>query len=280
MRKIGVAFLTLLSLTILISTNACKTSDTVVDAFGLTATTGYSKNVTTVDPDDTGLTSLNFFSAIRNYGEKPGMITGWSYKILHNIVTLVEINHLNYQDYRLTITGNTHIPVDEISEFYVSTPQPFQQNALTQAELSFDPYTPTEIVTEIEITSEDGEVYVITGRGSFTYEKGVVNESRYDILGNWELKRVVNGDAKSRQRIAFVGTKYSGNYVIYGWGGNNAEETGSYAVSNYKYVTFTSSLGSKYWGEFTGESNMTGTLMIPESRNQDTQTGTWTAKKL
>lgn len=280
MKKIAVVCFVFTSIFLFVFTNGCKTSDTVVDLFTIAATTGYSKRVVTVDPDDTGLTSINLFLAIRNHGDVNGTITRWSFKIRHNIVTLVEINNSNYQGYKLVTSGDTVIPPDDINEFYVSTPQPFSQNALTKDELSFDPYIPTEVITEVEITDDNGEVHTITGGGKYTYEQGTSPESKYNIVGDWEFKRIVNGQAKEKQKIVFVGTKMSGRYALYKFGASDVDETGSYVVTNYKYLTFTSDLGTQYWGEFTDETHMSGTLMIPATKKEDSKTGTWTGKKL
>jgi hypothetical protein len=265
---------------LLVFTNGCKTSDTVVDLFTIAATSGYSKNVTTLDPDDTGLTSVNLFLAIRNQGDVTGTITHWSFKIRHNIVTLVDINRNNYRDYKLVASPDITLPMDEVREFYVNTPQPFLQNALTKDELSFEPYTPTSVIAEIEITDDNGEVHTITGIGSYTYEQGKTSESKYDIVGNWEFKRIVNGQAKDKQKMVFVGTKVNGRYALYKFGSNDVDETGSYGVTNYKYLTFTSDSGTQYWGEFTDETHMDGTLMIPATKQESSKTGTWTGKKL
>ncbi len=280
MKKIAVVFLVVTAVFLFVFTNGCKTSDTVVDLFTLAATSGYSKTVTTLDPDDTGLTSINLFLAIRNRGDVGGTITDWSFKIRHNIVTLVEINRNNYRNYKLVVSEDMTVPRDEVKEFYVYTPLPFQQNALTRDELSFEPYVPTSVIAEIEITNDKGEVHIVTGAGLYTYEQGKTPESRYDIVGDWEFKRVVNGQAKEKQKMVFVGTKISGRYALYKFGSNDVDETGSYMVTNYKYLTFTSDLGNQYWGEFTDETHMNGTLMIPATRNEDSKTGTWTGKKL
>ncbi len=280
MKKSAVVFFGVIAMSLLVVMNGCKTSEALVDLFTLTATSGYSKKVVTIDPDDTGLTSINLYFAVRNHGDVAGTITRWSFKIRHNIVTLVEINNTNYQAYKLVISGDTAIPPDEIKEFYVNTPQPFKKNALTKAELSFDPYTPTEVITEIDITGDNGEIYTITASGKYTYEMGTSNESKYNIVGNWEFKRIIDGQAKDRQKMVFVGTKMSGRYALYKFGTAAVDETGSYIVSNYKYLTFIADLGAQYWGEFTDETHISGTLMIPAGKNQDSQTGTWTGKKL
>lgn len=280
MKKIAIVFFVVTAMFSFILTNGCKTSDTVVDLFTIATTSGYSKRVVTVDPDDTGLTSINLYLAIRNQGDVAGTITRWSFKIRHNIVTLVEITNTNYQNYKLTTSGDMVIPPDDIKEFYVNTPQPFSQNALTKAELSFDPYIPTEVICEVDITDDNGEVHNITAVGKYTFEQGVSPESKYNILGDWEFKRVVNGQAQAKQKIVFVGTKMSGRYALYKFGTNEVDATGSYVVANYKYLTFTSDLGTQYWGEFTDETHMEGTLMIPKTKNEDSKTGTFTGTKL
>lgn len=280
MKRFAIAFLVITTVCFVFVGSGCKTSDTVVQLFSIATTTGYSKKVTTVDPDDTGLTSINLFAAVRSNGDTAGTITGWVFKIRHNVVTLVEINSSNYQNFNLVTSGDMVIPANEIKEFYVNTPPPFGQNALTAAQLSFDPYIPTEVVVEIQVTADNGEVYSITGAGGYTFEQGVINESKYDIVGDWEFKRVVNGAEKAKQKMVFVGTKMNGKYVLYKFGSDEVDESGSYMVSNYKYLTFTSDLGAQYWGEFGDETHMNGTLMIPASGKESSKTGTWTGRKL
>lgn len=280
MKKCAVAFLVITVIWFVFVGSGCKTSDTVMELFTVAATTGYSKHVTTVDPDDTGLTSINLFAAVRNHGDIAGTITGWTFKIRHNVVTLVEINNYNYQGYNLVRSGDMVIPANDIKEFFISTPPPFNQNALTAAQLSFAPYTPTEVLVEIQVTADNGDVHTITGAGGYTFEQGRVNESKYDIVGEWEFKRVVNGADQAKQRMVFVGTKMSGKYVLYKFGSNEVDESGSYMVTNYKYLAFTSDLGTRYWGEFDDETHMGGTLIIPASGKTDSKTGAWTGKKL
>jgi len=280
MKKIAVVSLVVISMFLLTFISGCKTSDTAVDIFSIAAASGYSKRVLTLDPDDTGLTSISLYLVVRNQGEVNGTITRWSFKIRHNIVTLVEITSTNYRNYKLVFSGDTVVPTDDVAEFYVNTPQPFETNALTQAELSFDPYVPTSVIAEVDITDDNGDVHTITGTGAYVYEQGTIPESKYNIVGDWEFKRVVNGQAQEKQKMVFVGTKTGGRYALYKFGTTNVDESGSYVVSNYKYLTFTSDLGTQYWGEFTDETHCNGTLMIPATAKDDSKTGTWTGKKL
>lgn len=262
--------------------SGCKTTEQILEDFSIVTISGYSKNVTTLDPDDKGYTTINLFVAIKNNSEISGSITGWSFKIRDNIVTLVEINHQNFQDYNLEISGDTIIPPGEVKEIYIKTPQPFEINALTPEKLYFAPYIPQSVVMEIKVTNDNGETVTIQATGDYTYEQTKLDESRYDIIGEWEFKRIVKGASKPKQKIDFVGTKVSGKYVIYDSNSGDVDETGSYVVSNYKNLTFTSDNGTQYWGEFIDPDHMNGTLLIPENRreNQETQTGTWSGKKL
>ena len=282
MKKIAVIASIIVFISSIIIMEGCKTSKELIELFSVATTSGYSKKVTTLDPDDTGLTSINLFLAIRNHGDISGNITHWVFKIRHNIVTLVEINSNNYQDYNLTITGDTTVPPDEINELYVGTPQPFLENALGKDKLSFDPYIPTEVIVEVQVTDDNGETHSITGKGSYTYEQGTRNESKYDIVGSWEFERTIDGQKRAKQKIVFVGTKTHGQFATYNLANNEVESTGTYTVSNYKYISFTSNDGTKYWGEFNDESNISGTLIIPENprENQENQTGTWKGKKI
>ncbi|MCK5221561.1 MAG: hypothetical protein KAR14_08275, partial [Candidatus Aminicenantes bacterium] len=81
---IAVAFLFFIS--------GCKTSDTDVNNFQVLAVTGYSF----ADIGENGLTSINLFLSVANKGDEIGTITGWKFRIMHNIVTLVEIDNNNY----------------------------------------------------------------------------------------------------------------------------------------------------------------------------------------
>jgi hypothetical protein len=282
MKKIGFLAAIMVVSVSLAFMSGCKTTERILDDFSIITLSGYSKNVTTLDPDDMGYTTINLFVALKNNSEVSGTITGWSFQIRDNIVTLLEINHQNFQDYNLVLSGDIVIPPEEVSEIYIKTPQPFEANALTPDTLSFAPYIPRQVVVEIEVSKDNGETETIQATGTYTYERTTKNESRYNIIGQWEFKRVVKGESKARQKIDFVGTKVSGKYVIYNFDSGEADETGSYVVSNYKNLTFTSDNGSQYWGEFTDPTHMNGTLLIPENRkeNQETQTGSWAGKKL
>lgn len=280
MRKIFTTVLVMVSIPLLFFTGGCKTSEESIDLFSIAAATGYAKHITTLDPDDTGVITLNLFFAVHNQSDVAGTITGWSFKIRHNIVNLAEVNNLNYQNYRLVVTGDMVIPAKEIREFFINTPQPFLENALTKNELSFDPYIPTKVIVDLELRNDNGEIFQVTAQGTFTYEESQLNESKYNILGDWEFNRVVSGQAQAKQEIDFVGTRQSGRYAIYKWGTATVEETGSYAVANYKYFTLTADTGGQYWGEFTDETHANGTLMIPATKNQVIRTGTFTAKKI
>jgi hypothetical protein len=282
MKKRAFYMLVIIPIFFLFLTNGCKTSDTNVEDFSITITSGYSKKVTTVDPDDTGLTSVNFYVALRNHSDISGTITNWVFKIRHNIVTLLEINNNNYQDFNLVLSGETTLQPNNVTEIFVNTPNPFNENALPKEKLCFDPYTPSEVIVEVTITDNNGDIHTITAKGSYSYEVGTSSESKYHIIGEWELKRIVDGQAKAKQKIVFVGSKTSGRYAIYNTNTNEVRETGSYMVSNYMNLIFASDTGSQYWGEFKDENQIEGTLMIPEieKENQKNQTGTWTAKKL
>lgn len=258
------------ALALLFFISNCKTSDTETDFFQILTVTGYSLS----DSADSGLTSINLFFSIKNKNDNPGTITGWSFKLMHNIVTLLEINNNNYTDYKLETSGNTIIPGGEAIEFFVNTPQPFNENALGKDKLSFSPYTPSEVVIELQVTDDKGVTHIISKKGTYTFEYGVINSDKYNILGNWEFNRNINGNIKPKQKITFVGTKTSGNFVVYNFNTGKSEGSGNFSVSGYKNITLNSSDGTSYWGEFSDENNLSGTLM------KGNDTGTWNAKKL
>ncbi len=262
----------------------CKTSDEPVEAFTIQSTSGYSKLMTTLDPDDKGVTSMTLYFSIKNGSKINGTITDWSFKIKHDIVTLVEVNNTNYNNYNLVLNGSMNLSSESANEIVVGTPQPFIENSLHSDILSFEPHIPTKIVVDINVTDDNGESHLLTAEGSYTYETGVINESKYDIIGNWDLVRIVDNERKMKQKIVFTGTKVNGSYTIYN---SNKEvfESGSYSVSKYINIFFVSSKGTKYWGTFSDEINMNGTLNIPETTDDDgntinTKTGTWTGKKI
>ncbi|MEN8152598.1 MAG: hypothetical protein ABFR75_01125 [Acidobacteriota bacterium] len=264
------ALIILITLALFLFVSNCKTSDTEVDLFQILTVTGYSLS----DSADSGLTSINLFFSIKNKSDNPGTITSWNFKLKHNIVTLLEINNNNYNDFNLEFSGNTTVPEGEVIEFFVNTPLPFIENALGKDKLSFDPYTPSEVVVELQITDNEGKTHMISKRGSYTFEYGKINSDKYNILGNWEFNRTINGNAKAKQKITFVGTKTSGNFVIYNFSTGRAEGSGSFSISGVKNIRFNSSEGTSYWGEFLNEANLTGTLL------KGNDTGTWNAKKL
>lgn len=263
-------FIVFTALALLFFISNCKTSDNEVDLFQILTVTGYSLS----DSSDSGLTSINLFFSVKNKSDNPGTITGWSFKLMHNIVTLLDINSNNYTDYNLVTSGNTIIPGGEVIEFYVNTPQPFNENALGKDKLSFDPYTPSEVLIELQVRDDNGVTQIISRKGTYTFEKGVLDSDKYNILGNWEFNRTVNGNIKPKQKITFVGTKTSGSFVVYNFTSGRSEGSGSFSVSGYKNLTLNASDGTSYWGEFSDETNISGTLL------KGTDTGTWNAKKL
>ncbi|MCK5222085.1 MAG: hypothetical protein KAR14_10930 [Candidatus Aminicenantes bacterium] len=267
MRRLLIA---IIAVAFLFFVSGCKTSDTDVNNFQVLAVTGYSF----ADIGENGLTSINLFLSVANKGEENGTITGWKFRIMHNIVTLVEIDNNNYGNYNLELSGNLTIPVDEVSDIYINTPLPFSANAVPNDMLSFDPYTPTEVILDLQVSDSEGKTYTVTKKGSYTYEKGLFDSDKYNILGDWAFNRIVNGDAKATQKITFVGTKTSGSFVIYNLGSGKAEGSGSFTVSNSKDITLHGVDGTTYWGEFSSPDDISGTLL------KGTDTGTWSGKKL
>ncbi len=259
--------------------SGCKTTDEVLEAFSIPATSGYSKLMKTLDPDDTGVTSMTLFFSIKNGTKVDGTITGWSFKVKHDIVTLVEVNNNNYRNYNLVISGDMNIASESAKDIYVGTPMPFIENSMTSDILSFDPHIPTSLQVEITISDADGNVHTVTAEGSYTYETGVINESKYNIIGNWAITRTVDGDVKEQQRIVFTGTKTSGSYTIYE-GDGKVFENGSYTVSNYKDLYFKSTENTQYWGKFDDENTMSGSLNIPKDNKNDPKTGTFTGTRM
>jgi len=259
---------------------SCKVSDEIIQDFLVAQTSGYSMRITTVDPDDRGLTSINLFVAVKNNSESAGTITNWNFKIRHDIVTLLEINPANYTQYNLKLSQNMGVPVNKVTELFVTTPQPFDQNALPESKLSFDPYIPTEVVVEVEVTDADGNITNITGRGDYTFDEEKKNETKYNILGEWSLKRVVEGNKKDQQKLVFAGTKTSGQFIIYK-ANSEVFHAGNYTVTNLLEVNFKSSGGTEYWGTFKAVNKLEGTLVIPEDKKnkEDSKSGTWTATK-
>ncbi|MEN8222485.1 MAG: hypothetical protein ABFR36_04420 [Acidobacteriota bacterium] len=262
--------LAITAVAILFFISGCKTSESDVNNFQVISVSGYSF----ADIGDNGMTSLNLFFSVTNKGDSVGTITGWKFRVMHDIVTLVEIDNNNYTNYNLEISGNMTVPEGDVSEVYINTPLPFAANAVSNDMLGFDPYTPTGIILDLQITDDSGDIYTVTKRGNYTYEKGLFDSDKYNILGDWELKRTVKGDAKAAQKITFVGKKTSGSFVIYNLGSGKAEGSGSFSIANYKDITLYDIDGTKYWGEFKGVDDMSGTLL------KGTDTGTWTGKRL
>ncbi len=250
--------------------SGCKTSNTDVNNFQILSVSGYSF----ADISNNGLTSINLFFSVTNKGDTTGTITGWKFKIMHNIVALIEIDNNNYGSYNLETSGNLTIPAGEVAEFFVNTPIPFSTNAISNDRLSFDPYIPNEVILELQISDDNGNSYTMTKRGTYTYEKGLYNSDKYNILGNWEFNKTINGIVKATQKITFVGTKTSGSFVIYNLSSGKSESSGSFSVVNYKDIKLNGSDGTSYWGEFNTIDSMEGTLL------KGTDTGTWTGKRM
>ncbi len=255
---------------ILFAVSACKTSDSDSNDYQILNVTGYSF----ADMGEGRLTSINLFFSVANKGDILATVTGWKFRIMHNIVTLVEIDNNNFTNYNLELSGNLTILENDVTEIYVNTPLPFSMNAVPNDMLSFDPYTPTEIIIDIQITDNNGKVFTVTKKGSYVYEKGLFDADKYNILGDWELKRIINGEQKTLQKITFVGTKMTGSFVIYNLASGKSEGAGSFKVSNYKDITLYGTEGTSYWGEFNGVNSMSGTLL------KGTDTGTWKGERL
>lgn len=161
---------------------SCKTTDeTIMEEFSVQETAGYSLHATVIpknkNSENYELTSINLYAAIHNHTDMSGTITGWSFKIRRDIVTIVEINQNNYQNYKLAVSGPMELPANEIKEFNVGTPQPYLMNALPKEIFTFSPYIPSEVIAEIQITAADGSIYHITASGSYTFEETTINEN-------------------------------------------------------------------------------------------------------
>lgn len=249
---------------------SCKVSNSSINDFRLLTVTGYSLQ----DSGSNGMTSINLFFSLKNTGNLTGTIKSWNFKLMHNIITLLEINSENYKNYKLETSSNLLIPPDDIVEFYANTPLPFELNAVNNNALPFGTYTPNEVIATVTIEGPDGEEYVVNKKGSYTFEKKIIDSEKYNILGSWEFTRTINGDTKPKQKITFVGTRDSGNFVIYNFNSGKSEASGTFTVSGNKNITMTSSDGTKYWGEFTAKDIIGGTLL------KGTSTGNWIGRKI
>ncbi len=262
--------LLILSIALLLINLSCKVSTSVTDDFRLLSVSGYSLQ----DSGTNGKTSINLFFSIKNTGTHSGTIKSWNFRLMHNIVTLLEINNNNYSEYKLELSASKVIPPEGVLEFYANTPLPFNKNAIDNSSLPFNSYIPNSIVVEITMIDDNGEEFTISKKGSYVFEKGILNSDQYNLLGSWGFTRTVNGDTKAKQKITFVGTRTSGNFVIYNYTSNKSEAKGSFSVSGTKNITLYSSDGTRYWGEFTDASKISGTLL------KGTSTGTWSGHKL
>ncbi len=267
MRKIIVVTI---AVAILFFISSCKTSDSKVDNFKVLAINGYS--FANIGPS--GLTSINLYFSVANKGNTVGTIISWKFRVMHNIVPLVEINGNNLNDYNLGLSGNLTIPEDEVVEININTRLPFMENAIPNSKLTFDPLTPTGVILDLEIKDADGNSFSVTKKGGYTYEKGLFDSKKYSVLGNWKLTRIVNSEVKAAQKITFVGTKRSGSFVIYNLNSGKSEGSGSFTVQNYKNVTLRGVDGTTFWGEFNGFNLLKGTML------KGTDAGTWNCVKL
>lgn len=181
MKKMLLPLSLALVLSILGFMTGCKTADEeVVEDFTVESASGYSLKATVIpenqSQDNYTMTSIHLYAAVRNKLDISGTVIGWAFKIKRDIVTILEINQSNFQNHKLTMTGNLTIPADEINEFYIGTPQPFLENALHENVFTFDPYIPTDVVVEMTIQDESGNLHNITGSGGYTYEETTINE--------------------------------------------------------------------------------------------------------
>ncbi|MCK4942025.1 MAG: hypothetical protein KAS65_00540 [Candidatus Aminicenantes bacterium] len=182
MKKLALLFSITLAILSLLIMGSCKTTDedTIVNDFSIENTSGYSLQATVIpknqNQENKILTSINLYAAIRNHTNVTGTITSWSFKIKRDIVTILEINQNNYQNYKLTISGGMVVPGDDIIEIFIGTPQPFLTNALADDVFIFNPYIPTQIIAEMTISDQNGNLHEITASGSYTFEETTINE--------------------------------------------------------------------------------------------------------
>jgi hypothetical protein len=182
MKKLVLLFSITMAILSLLILSGCKTTDdeAIVEDFTIENTSGYSLQATVIPENDSKdnkiLTSINLYAAIRNHSEITGTITSWSFKIKRDIVTIIEINQNNYQNYKLSISGETVLPSDDIVELFVGTPQPFMINALSDDVFIFKPYIPTQVITEMTISDQNGTIHEITATGTYTFEETTINE--------------------------------------------------------------------------------------------------------
>ena len=182
MKKLVLFFSITMAILSLLITSGCKTTDeeAIVEDFTIENTSGYSLQATVIpnnqNQDNKILTSINLYAAIRNHSDVTGTITSWSFKIKRDIVTIIEINQNNYQNYKLSISGATILPSDEIVELFIGTPQPFMNNALSDDVFVFKPYIPTQVIAEMTITDQNGKLHEITATGTYTFEETTIYE--------------------------------------------------------------------------------------------------------
>jgi hypothetical protein len=182
MKKRFLLFSITMAILAVLITSGCKTADdeAIVEDFTIENTSGYSLQATVIptnqNQDNKILTSINLYAALRNQTDVTGTITSWSFKIKRDIVTIIEINQNNFQNYKLTRSGDTILPSNEIVELFIGTPQPFMNNALSNDMFVFTPYIPTQVIAEMTITDQNGNVHEITATGTYTFEETTIYE--------------------------------------------------------------------------------------------------------
>jgi hypothetical protein len=257
---------------------SCKLSEEISIAFNVVETSGYSKIIFNTDRELNGNSTLNFFMAVKNETDQDATIVGWKFKVMHNIVTLCEINNSNFQNFKLEVPTAKTLKANQITGFYVNTLKPYENNMINNQALGFNDYMPTNIIVELSVEDSEGNLFTISERGKYGFDKEIKNQSNdNNILGEWELFRTVKNNPKAKQKLVFVGTKTSGEFVIYDLPSNDVFDKGKFSVLADKQVQLTGESSTKYWGEFIDSNSLKGTLIIKE-RN-DTKTGTWTANK-
>lgn len=154
----------------IVSMVSCQLSEELAVDFNIIETSGYSRAIFEDNKMENGSSSLNFFVSIHNQTDQEATLTGWTFRILHNIVPLCEISDTDYQTYKLEVNSSTVLAASQILDLYVNTRRPYEDNRVSNKKLGFDAYTPDTLIVELEITDSEGRVHTISAKGAYQYE--------------------------------------------------------------------------------------------------------------
>jgi len=161
----------------ILSLVSCELTEEILVDFNIMQTAGYSKAIFEDNKMKDGASTLNFLVSIRNQTDQDAAVTGWTFRIMHNIVPLCEISSTNFETFKVEVNSAGTIPASQILDFYVNTRQPYRDHLVANSRLGFEDYLPTTLVVELEITDGEGNIHTISAKGNYVYETEIDDDN-------------------------------------------------------------------------------------------------------